>query len=363
MSSIRILTASTVDNILSKLSPESALSSQAHVFKHFSKPSPKPKKQQYDLIQTPHRITVNSEETTMLFMPARAPTISNSTFESSTTTSIKIVSLPQKSNDGLPGTTLILDEKNGKVKAIVNAKKLTALRNACGSALFLQQFPNPTPPKHLILFGSGEQCNSHTILFLKLWPSIEKVTFIIRSETIRSNSLITNLSNQFPNVEIKSSIHSSSDSKGLNELIKQGDIIITATPSNEPLFKSNDEIPKKGTRLILIGSYKPTMHEIDTALIKKSSIIVDSKDACLIESGELIDAKIEKEDLIELGEVLNEEGQNNDKKKIVLDKVGGEEGIIIFKSVGLGIQDVAITKLVLEEAERLNLGSIVENYD
>jgi ornithine cyclodeaminase len=58
----------------------------------------------------------------MLFMPARVPG----------TTAIKIVSVPKGGSDGLPGTTLVLDEVSGKVRAVINARRLTAVRNAAG---------------------------------------------------------------------------------------------------------------------------------------------------------------------------------------------------------------------------------------
>lgn len=47
-------------------------------------------------------------------------------------TAIKIVSVPTAGGDGLPGTTLVMDEETGHVRAVVNARKLTALRNAAG---------------------------------------------------------------------------------------------------------------------------------------------------------------------------------------------------------------------------------------
>ncbi|WWC85743.1 uncharacterized protein L201_000609 [Kwoniella dendrophila CBS 6074] len=363
MSTIRILTSNDVDKVLDNLSPELAIKSQAHLFELFSRAEALKDTQGHNVIQTPHRITVSSEDSTMLFMPSRAPTISSSSSSNengrgNNTTSIKIVSVPNGSGaDGLPATTLVMNEKTGKVKAIVNARKLTALRNACGSALFLQQFPNPTPPKHLVLFGSGAQCYSHTILFLKLYSSsLKNVTFVIRSLTPRAEKVIKDLSSKFPQVKFELAVHASAESEGLNEVVKKGDIIVTATSSTKPLFKSDSSTPGKGSRLILIGSYKPTMKEIDSNLTKNSSLlVVDSKDACLRESGELIESNIQKDQLVELGETLNKEyeikSHNND------------DDIIIFKSVGLGIQDVAITNLVVEEAEKLSLGNIIENYD
>lgn len=51
---------------------------------------------------------------------------------SSSTTSIKVVSVPRRADDqtGLPATTLIFDEKTGQSRAVLNARSLTAVRTA-----------------------------------------------------------------------------------------------------------------------------------------------------------------------------------------------------------------------------------------
>lgn len=81
-------------------------------------------------LQLPLRHQLMSPEQTMLFMPARV----------TGTTSCKIVSVPRAGAEGLPGSTIMMDEKSGKVKAIMNARRLTALRNAAG-----EPFPRPPP--------------------------------------------------------------------------------------------------------------------------------------------------------------------------------------------------------------------------
>ena len=54
-------------------------------------------------------------------------------------TAMKVVSVPSASapdeikQKGLPASTIVLDEITGEVKALVNASKLTALRNAAGT--------------------------------------------------------------------------------------------------------------------------------------------------------------------------------------------------------------------------------------
>ena len=74
---------------------------------------------------SPHRTAIDMPEHHVLFMPARISDLG---------TTIKVVSVPLLSGDtrGIPGSTLILDEKTGATKAILNARSLTALRTAAG---------------------------------------------------------------------------------------------------------------------------------------------------------------------------------------------------------------------------------------
>ncbi|KAK8845430.1 hypothetical protein IAR55_006143 [Kwoniella newhampshirensis] len=365
MAPLRILTASNVDSILSTLSPQLALASQASVLTAFSRPTPSTSSPVQ--IQTPHRVTISSEGSTMLFMPSRAPTSSDTTTQTTTTTTTtttacKIVSVPSAGgSEGLPASTIVMDEKSGQVKALINARRLTALRNACGSALFLSLFPTPQPPARLLIFGTGAQALSHSTLFLRLYPSLSRATFIIRSSTSRSTALQAELRALFPEVTITLATHSSASSSGLDELVGQADIIVTTTSSTVPLFNSSptSPIPKEGARVILIGSYKPSMHEVDGDLVRRSGIVVDSKEACMREAGELIDAKVGEDEMVELGEAFGDETV----RQRVVQKSSGEDGVILFKSVGLGIQDVSIAKLVLDEAERRDIGCIVDDYD
>ncbi|WVR03448.1 hypothetical protein IAU60_000439 [Kwoniella sp. DSM 27419] len=365
MSSVRVVTGAQVNKILSSLDPSAILTCQEAVFEaHSMDVSTKPPP-----IQMPQRLTVSSEDTTMLFMPSRAPTSvpgqSSEGSKTQSTTAIKIVSVPTKGAEGLPASTFVMDETTGKVKAMINARKLTALRNAAGSAIFLSSFPCPTPPAHMALFGAGAQCVAHAILLLRLHPSITKVDFIVRSNNARSEEAVSNLSAQFPQVQITAAVHADASSAGLTDLLSTADIIITATSSTVPLFHHSPTVPKAGSRLVLIGSYKPTMHEVDTATIQNAGIVVDTREACLTEAGELIDAGLRPEDLVELGQVISQRhaSEQHSARDQVLQKAGGPEGVVIFKSVGMGIQDVAIASLVLAEAERLNLGTVVDDYD
>jgi len=119
MSDLLILTARDVDSIVSQLDLEAALKSQAVVFEAYSNPPAC----EIPAIQTPQRLNIQSDKATSLFMPARV---------AGTGTACKVVSIPRNGgSEGLPATTLVMDDE-GRVRGIVNARKLTALRNACG---------------------------------------------------------------------------------------------------------------------------------------------------------------------------------------------------------------------------------------
>jgi len=139
--SLLILSASDVDQITSTLSPESLQLSMARVFARLSSYSKVDTgSREKSGIEIPPRIVFPTANHTALFMPARIGEINSSSSNpgphiSLGNTAIKVVSVPTRKEDtgGLPATTLILDEETGAVKAVVNARKLTALRNAAGT--------------------------------------------------------------------------------------------------------------------------------------------------------------------------------------------------------------------------------------
>ena len=133
------------------------------------------------------------------------------------------------------------------------------------------------------------------------------------------------------------------------------DIICTATSSTEALFPSSFVRP--GTHLNLVGSYTPQMMEVETSLVHRAGLLmVDSRSACMLEAGELIAAGVRPEDMREIGELVGTDSEMH------LRDLSGDK-VSIFKSVGLGVQDVAITKLVVDLAERRGVGCNLDSYD
>ncbi|KAI0795800.1 NAD-P-binding protein [Abortiporus biennis] len=360
--SLLVLSAKDVDKVVSKFTPNDLVNLMAQVFGSFSSmESPSP----LDL-SLPHRLNVPTINHSALFMPSRITPFG---------TAMKVVSVPTVSappeikQKGLPGSTLLLDDETGAVKAIINASNLTALRNAAGSLLSAQLLLRAdSSPQTIIAFGAGAQISAHLTLFLQFYPTITNCKVINRSINERVTLLIESLTVKFPNVKFESIASSTAmdSNSNLKVIVQSANIIITATSSRTPLFSSDYVSP--GTHLCLIGSYTPEMHEIDIELVNRGGVIlVDSREACKIEAGEFIDAGVTKDDnkMIEIGELVELKDPKDNKSswspvtsKIDKIKAGGD--VTIFKSVGVGIQDVAIAYLVAETAAATKVGTVVD---
>lgn len=209
-------------------------------------------------------------------------------------------------------------------------------------------------------FGAGKQIEAHLNLFIRHFPSISQCTIVNRTINARSKSLKETINARFNQINL----HVVSSQKELNgnqqqieEAVRSADIIICATSSTVPLFSSS--WVQTGAHVILIGSYTPAMREVERELVLRAAnagcLLVDSRKACLEEAGELIDARLEAHQMTEIGELVpNGLISKNDRSF--------KDGwITMFKSVGIGLQDVAVACAVVGRAQ--GCGMMVEDYD
>ncbi|KAL5482599.1 hypothetical protein ACEPAI_9193 [Sanghuangporus weigelae] len=335
---LAVFSAQDVELASSAISPELLVELMGRVFDRFHS---------QDRISLPHRTSITTDAYSVLFMPARIDDFG---------TTIKTVSVPgpNSSRDGVQATTLLLDEETGAVKAIVNATSLTALRNAAGSVLATRLL-GPSNPRTLLAFGAGQQIAAHAKLFLRTMSSLDRCIIVNRSSNSRLASLRTTLQSQFPNVDITTG---DPTTLNLESVVSSADVICTATSSTKPLFEAH--WVKSGTHINLVGSYTPAMAEVDVEMIKRAGkVLVDSKEACLVEAGEILAANLTTKDLVEIGEAVTSNGKGiPDITKAV--KEAGD--VTIFKSVGIGLQDTAITDAVVQMCSSMGLGTKISGY-
>lgn len=240
------------------------------------------------------------------------------------------------------GKVLVQDPATGDVVCIMDGGFLTAVRTGAASGVATKFLARKDDNQVAGIFGSGVQAK------MQLWAVAEARKL--------SKALVYDLSDQAAN----DFIDEMGKKLGL-EIIKvsspdevlAADIICTATSSPTPIFNGNKV--KEGTHINGIGSHTPNARELDTAIVKRSKFIGDSKEACFKEAGDIM-IPLEKNE-------INESHYFADLGEIVTGKKAARENsgeITLFKSNGLAIQDVATAKLVYDKALAAGIGVNVE---
>jgi ornithine cyclodeaminase/alanine dehydrogenase-like protein (mu-crystallin family) len=223
-------------------------------------------------------------------------------------------------------------------------------------------------PRRLLAVGAGAQIEAHASLLIQLYPSIDSVSVLNRTANSRAEGTLSSLRTRFPSVNFAFATLGDD----LRPHVETADILVMATSSTMPLLGDAEQFVRKGAHIILVGSYTPAMHEISGALLARTrtsssgprALLVDSRAACLKEAGELITAGLAPSDVVEIGELLHLDGDMGytvDPERSAA--LRGSSEVSIFKSVGVGVQDVAIAAYIVEKAEEMGLGVQVADYD
>jgi ornithine cyclodeaminase len=127
-----------------------------------------------------------------------------------------------------------------------------------------------------------------------------------------------------------------------DEAVRDADVVVTATSSSAPVF--NGRALPDGVHITAVGSFKPTMRELDDDALRGARVVVDQREPALAEAGEL--QGLRPGDVTEIGEVIagSAPGRSSASERT------------IFKSVGNAIQDLVVASRVYERALEGRLG-------
>jgi len=284
--------------------------------------------------------SIRDESLTLLFKPAFVNNHSKS--------SIKI--LTQKRSNSIPGIptilgiVLLIDNVTGEILSIMDGEYITALRTGAASGLATKHLSRKDS-RSLAIFGCGGQGRTQLMAVVAV-REIEKIWVFDKSRE-QAEMFIEKMV-----CEISADIEFTNDPA----VLKDVDIICTATNSEKPLFSKSHLKP--GTHINAIGSFQPNMQEIDPAIIKSSRIFLDDKEACLNESGDLFN--VLKDSTILNDNIIGEIGE------YVLNRVAGRTSAhetTLFKSVGTAIQDFVVANKIYEKSLIENLGEEIRLYE
>ena len=227
-------------------------------------------------------------------------------------------------------TIYAYDATTGVQVAEVEGEWLTAVRTAASTAVATDILASKSV-RVLGVFGTGMEATTH-VPMLMLVRDFDRILVYSRDKGRRELfAEKTARDHEIPVV--------AADSPG--RVAKESDVILTATTSETPVFDGS--LVKPGSHVNAIGSATPEAREVDTELVMKSRVVVDSRPQALTTYGDIIgpirEGTIRESEILELGEILT------GKMKVV----HSTADLTLFKSGGLAVLDAMITDYILRQ--------------
>ncbi|SAI71872.1 ornithine cyclodeaminase [Bordetella ansorpii] len=245
---------------------------------------------------------------------------------------VKIINIfPGNTRQGLPGlhaTYTLYSASTGVPLAQVDGDVVTAFRTA-GAAALGASYLARTDARTLLIVGSGRIAGLLAQAMRAVRP-IERV-LVWNVRPAGAQALARTLAEQGMDAQAVT---------GLEQAVRQADIVSCATLSTEPLVRGAWLRP--GTHLDLVGSFKPEMIEADADCFARASVYVDTDEAPT-KAGDLLAAFA--------AGTLARDGLRGTLFDLVAGRVPGradDAEITVFKAVGSALEDLALAARVYE---------------
>jgi len=255
---------------------------------------------------------------------------------------------------GLPShlaSIVLLDPETGALLALLDGRYITEARTAAVSAVSSRLLARKTS-QSLAIIGSGVQAHSHLDALSRIhqfrqvtvWSpqELHRERFVeeARAATGSDAAKSRNADGLTPNL-------TAVDHAG--EAVVGADVIVLVNSSPTPVIESG--WVKPGAHVISVGACRPNQREMDPALVGRARLFVDSREAALVESGDVVmgiqDGLFSDYHIAaELGELVAGRGKGRTS----------DADVTIFKSLGMAVEDVTAAALAYERAVEKGIG-------
>jgi ornithine cyclodeaminase/alanine dehydrogenase-like protein (mu-crystallin family) len=201
----------------------------------------------------------------------------------------------------------------GEPLAMMDGRLITEMRTAAVSAVAVDLLARPEA-KVLGILGSGVQARSH----------VRALSRIRRFEEIRVWSRSEVNARRFAE-EVGARVMTA------EEVVSGADVVLTLTSSPTPILQGR--WLKKDAVVCAVGAVTPDRRELDDEAMR-GAVVVESREAALREPGDILLSNAQV--TAEIGELL---------QGAVIDRM---DRPVVFKSVGIAIEDIAAAKLVYD---------------
>lgn len=243
---------------------------------------------------------------------------------------------------GLPShlaTILLLDPETGSLVALMDGRYITEARTAAVSAVSARYLAR-TDAATLAILGTGVQARSHLEALAAVRP-LRAVRVWSPSAASRER-FVSEMSGRVP-----AALTASASAEAA---VRGADLVVLVTSSPTPVV--DDAWVAPGAHVISVGACRPDQREMDPALVARGRLIVDSRAAALVESGDVV---------LGLGEgrfdASHVGGELGDIVRGALAGRRSMDEVTIFKSLGMAVEDVVAADLVYRRALETGTGT------
>jgi len=209
---------------------------------------------------------------------------------------------------------VLFKAETGEPLAMMDGRLITEMRTAAASAVATQVLARAEAPV-LAILGSGVQARSHLAALrqvrsfneVRVWSPRNAAAFAQR--------------------------HGVKAVATAADAVRGADVVVVATSATRPFLQGKWLSP--GTHVNAVGATRPDARELHDDLVTTARVFVDSREAALLESGDVMAAGSE---VTEIGAVVS--GADPGRRT--------PSEITLFKSVGVAVEDVAAAALVLQ---------------
>jgi L-arginine dehydrogenase len=222
--------------------------------------------------------------------------------------------------------TLLMSMKTGQPLLLCDAGELTTARTAATTAVAVDALA-PLDAEHLAIIGSGKvaQAHLHYVKSLRDWQSISLYSPSLSAD-MQTQSLLKAIT---PNLKIADSREAA---------IAEADVIMLCTSSAGPVI--DPAALSKPTLITSISTNAPRAHEVPPQSLNDMQVFCDYRLTTPGSAGEMLIASEQhgwSQDSIvgDLADLLSEKVQRP-----------GYDRHVFFRSIGLGLEDIALANAV-----------------
>jgi ornithine cyclodeaminase/alanine dehydrogenase-like protein (mu-crystallin family) len=238
---------------------------------------------------------------------------------------------PTRGLDAHQGGVLLHDGETGQVVAMLNASPVTEIRTAAVSAVATRALAREAAQRVAVL-GAGVQARAHVHAMRSVLDDPEIRIWARRPEAAEELA-----------GEVGATVAPSADAA-----LFGAEVVCTTTAAVEPIIEKR--WLATGAHVNAVGAFG-SGRELDTETVASSSFFVDRRESALNEGGDYGGAAAEgaigpEHIKAELGEVLA--GLHPGRES--------EDELTVFKSYGIGVEDLATAELVVRRARERGVG-------